>query len=342
MAKPSAGSRNAAAAIAPAAWPPTVMKPSAGDRLALERAGDARGRACTWTCAYRACRTPGANNIEARFRAHVATAPALVRIASIASGEPASTSSLARAWASLEPQPTARAPAAQTSPASSGSPAPCASALREIVSASSATANGVADLDQPREPERVQPVAREQPESASPRAHAGAARRSAAGSPRRSPRPAARTPRAGRGAGAGRREHRRRGLGLGAAGRPRARLRDQAARPRAGAPRAASRPPAPSPCAASLTRSGAGSGRHAKAAAAAAMRALELLGLVGQRREPGLELRRRRVHAAREQLPAPACVGLQVAGRAHPRSRAPAVAEEDGEQARRRCTTWTG
>ena len=89
---------------------------------------------------------------------------ALVRIASIASGEPANTSSLARACASLDPQPMARAPATHTASASAGSPAPWASALSVIVSASSTTAVDIAERDQPGQPERVQPVARQQAE----------------------------------------------------------------------------------------------------------------------------------------------------------------------------------
>ena len=71
---------------------------------------------------------------------------------------------------------------------------------------------GVAERDQPGQPDRVQLVARQQPRGP-PRARARrAASRSAAGSPRRSPRPAARTPRACPRRGA-RRRRRRAGLG---------------------------------------------------------------------------------------------------------------------------------
>ena len=64
-------------------------------------------------------------------------------------------------------------------------------------------------------------------------------------------------------------------------------------------------------------------------------RALDVLGRVGERREPGLELRRRRVDAAGEQAAAPGGVGVEVAG-----LRAGVVAhrlgaEEDGQQAGR-------
>ena len=63
-------------------------------------------------------------------------------------------------------------------------------------------------------------------------------------------------------------------------------------------------------------------------------RAGDVLGRVGERREPGLELRRRRVHAAGQQRAAPGAVGLGVA-----RGGAGVVAhglraEEHGQQAR--------
>ena len=66
----------------------------------------------------------------------------------------------------------------------------------------------------------------------------------------------------------------------------------------------------------------------ANAAAAASTRARDVLGRVGERREPGLELRRRRVDAAGEQRAAPGAVGLgsqargaRVVARAAPRRR---------------------
>ena len=70
----------------------------------------------------------------------------------------------------------------------------------------------------------------------------------------------------------------------------------------------------------------------AKAAAAASTVRVEVLARVGERREPRLELRRRRVDAAGEQRPAPRAVGLGVA-----RGGAGVVGrrlgrEEDGQQ----------
>ncbi len=52
-------------------------------------------------------------------------------------------------------------------------------------------------------------------------------------------------------------------------------------------------------------------------------RVVDLLASVGQRGEPGLELRGRRVDAAREQLAAPAAVGVGIARESRRRSRAP-------------------
>ena len=97
---------------------------------------------------------------------------------------------------SLEPQPTARAPAPQTASASSGA----AGALRERAERDRVGQLGhrqrVAELDQPGQADRVQPVAGQQPQIGVAARAPRAARRNAAGSPRRSPRPAARTPRA--------------------------------------------------------------------------------------------------------------------------------------------------
>ena len=61
-------------------------------------------------------------------------------------------------------------------------------------------------------------------------------------------------------------------------------------------------------------------------------RALDLLVRVGQRREPRLELRRRRVDAAREQLAAPARVGAEVAGLGIREVGHGPLAEEHGQQ----------
>ena len=61
---------------------------------------------------------------------------------------------------------------------------------------------------------------------------------------------------------------------------------------------------------------------------------VDVLGRVGERREPRLELRRRRVDAAREQRPAPRAVGLGVAGGGAGVVAHRLLGEEDGQQAR--------
>ena len=58
----------------------------------------------------------------------------------LVAGPLANANAAARLCASLDPQPTARAPPCHTASASASSPAPCARALSVIVSASSATA----------------------------------------------------------------------------------------------------------------------------------------------------------------------------------------------------------
>ena len=233
-------------------------------------------------------------------------ARALVRIASSASGAPAQHELLgAPVRARSAPQPTARAPAAQTASASSR----VARALRERAERDHVGQLGhgarVAERDQPREAERVQPVAGEQREIGLGRRARRAARRSAAGSPRRSPRPAARTPRAGPPRAGPRR---RRAAGLAGSQRRRRRRRGDerrhqpalVAQQRAQAlerARIACRP-----------RRAAARARRARANAAGRRprRVRSICSVaVRERREPGLELRRRRVDAAREQLAAP-------------------------------------
>ena len=128
-----------------------------------------------------------------------------------------------------------------------------------------------------------------------PRAAARGPRRSAGGSPRRSPRPARRS-----------------------RGRPARRARrpvwDRSRCRRADHRSAGRSPPAPRARSLDLRERG---GRGLE-------RALDVLGRVGEAREPGLELRRRRVDAARQQRAAPGGVGLACRRRRRPRSRSPA------------------
>ena len=125
------------------------------------------------------------------------------------------------------------------------------------------------------------------------------------------------------------------------AGRPR-RARRARGSPSAAPARASSASASSPPCAAqragrrsSVASVGTLTAISANAAAAASTVRSTCSGAVGERREPRLELRRRRVDAARQQRPAPGAVGLEVAG-----LRARVVAhrlggEEHGQQAGR-------
>ena len=208
--------------------------------------------------------------------------------------------------------------------------------------------------DGAREPERAATSS-----SRPPRRGAGRSRRSA----RRAPRPP-RCRRARRGArgrarrgsrrraGRGRRRGRRAGAarrsgGGSPRGPPRRRGRTRPARrPRAGRRRRAGRATGGSAgsttcgeigvsssrsCAASGRASAAGRLAASLIASASSQRlgggfegAVDRRLVVGEGDEPGLELRRRRVDAALEHRPAEAGVGLEVAGAARRRSRAPA------------------
>src|SRR2546430_10499347 len=105
----------------------------------------------------------GANQLDA------GSARALVRIAASAPSARARTMSLARLCTALDPQPTARAPAAHTASASARCPLPCASALSEIVSASSATA-----AVSPSATRRARPIAYRRSPASTPRSASGA------------------------------------------------------------------------------------------------------------------------------------------------------------------------
>ena len=192
------------------------------------------------------------------------------------------------------------------------------------MSASSATA-----AVSPSATSRASPIAYSRSPASSPRsasaARPRAAYRSAADSPRRSPRPAARTP---RGCAAGARAAVRR--------RSRGRRLSRCAVDADAARRASRISP---PCSRSSARSRSSAlcvcgGASARSSPACRLcdsarerggggleRAFDLLGGVGKRGKPRLELRRRRIHAAREQLAAPGGVGVEVARTARRRSR---------------------
>ena len=248
---------------------------------------------------------------------------ALVRIASIASGAPARTSSLARACASLEPQPTARAPAAQTALGElAAAPAPWASALSVIVSASSATA-----AVSPSATSRASPIAYSRSPASSRRSasahahHAGRAVVQQVALVDRLDEQLVLLARCRRRAGRRRRARR---------ARRDSRLRSPPRRrsPAALGPTSVAISP-PSSRSSARRRSSALSARASPVIALGRRlplprqagerrgggleRALDLLGGVRQRGKPRLELRRRRVHAAREQLAAPGGVGVEVA-----------------------------
>ena len=162
----------------------------------------------------------------------------------------------------------------------------------------------VAELRQPRQPERVEPVAGQQREVGILRPQRRGPRRSAAGSPRGSPRRSSAYCAAPR-----RVAPCRRSCDRGRERPPSARRRPQpqAAAPRRASGRHALRAGRPA------VSSSAPHAISANAAAAASRVRVDVLARVGERREPRLELRRRRVDAARQQRAAPGAVGLGVA-----------------------------
>ena len=199
---------------------------------------------------------------------------------------PPAPRALAASSASVAPQPTAATPACQTASASSGRPSRVR--LR-------AQRDDVGQLGDRVEVAELRPAARGPARRAGRRPAArgrgrsrrtGAARRSAAGRPRGSPRSRRRRPPRGRASAAPPRRRPRacrpawaRAQGVG----------EQAALGQQGAVHA---PPARSE-------------RLPERRGRGVDRALDVLGVVGQRREPRLELRRRRVDAARQQAAAP-------------------------------------
>ena len=139
IAKPIEGNTKAAVATAPAPLAVTVMNLRRVTVSPSNAPGMPRSSVYLDFCFARLSAT-GRKEYRRGIQDGAEPPAKLVRIASIASGAAASTSSLARACSSLGPQPTARAPAAHTASASWSLPAPCASALSVIVSASSDTA----------------------------------------------------------------------------------------------------------------------------------------------------------------------------------------------------------
>src|SRR5271167_1700109 len=117
IAKPSAGSTKAAVATAPAPLAVTVMNLRRVTVSPSNAPGMPRSSVYLDFCFARLLAT-GRKEYRRGIQDDAAAPAELVRIASIASGAPASTSSFARECPSLGPQPTAYAPAAHTASAS--------------------------------------------------------------------------------------------------------------------------------------------------------------------------------------------------------------------------------
>ena len=259
---------------------------------------------------------------EGRTGAHLGPEPAgrsacgtAARGRAAASGSPARAAAFAAASPGAVPWPTAAAPACQIAPARSGSPSAWAWAASGDHVGELGDGGEVAQLRQPGEAERVEPVAGEQREVGVVRAHdaAGAVVLEVALDDRL---------------------HEQRVVGLAAggarAGAARSPRSARARRRRRARRRAGRRPRAASAASASSALIRISS----KAAAAASSVRVEVLGRVGERREPRLELRRRRVDAAGEQRAAPGAVGLRVAGRCAGVVAHRLLGEEDGQEAR--------
>src|ERR1700736_5686574 len=122
-AKPSAGSVKAPAATAPAVWAVPVMN----RRRVIVSPSKAPGilRSAVYLDLCFACLSDTEREQYRGWIERDSYVPrALVRIASSASGAPAKARRLARLWAALDPQATARAPAAQTASARARLPSP--------------------------------------------------------------------------------------------------------------------------------------------------------------------------------------------------------------------------
>ena len=251
---------------------------------------------------------------------------------------------LGRLVPGVEPQPIATAPARQTASASCSSPRRLGLGEQRDEIGELGHRVEVAERRQPRQAERVQLVAEQQREvrvlarrtprgavvqAASPPGSSRAAARTRA----RARRPGVRRRRAAAAPPGDRRCRGARDIG---AGQP----ATSAASGTSAAPGTSAARPRPAPAAVTVLAQRSSNGRSC--ARASTVAATSLAVAVGQRREPGLELRRRRVYAALEQRRGTSGRRRPCRTRPRRRSRSPESRRRRPSTAPGRLWTWTG